>query len=135
MRVKILQDANVFVLNTTIKTEDIQLLKSGNPNALKEFDDEGNEVFAINYEEGEGCITDFGITFGKTSADGTACVSARGYLVDEDATEDIEALKEAVIEIFLPIQPHLEKLEASVPEAVTQLKATKTTLSNLIEVL
>ena len=50
MKVTITGDA--FALTSSIKVEDIKMLKKQSPDSLKIKDDENNDIFGIDYVEG-----------------------------------------------------------------------------------
>jgi len=70
MKISIVGD--VFVLTSSIKQKDFELIKRYNPESLRVVDDEGNDVFSVNYSAGNGSISKFGITFGGATRDDKA---------------------------------------------------------------
>lgn len=124
MKITLHSDVNKYVLTSTLKKEDIDLVKKYRPEALKIKDSEGNDVFAMSYSEGKSGVSKFGITFGGTGKTGYAIVvgnlpatlpagvSAKDYVADEVGS----ALA------------YINKLEASLPEVVAAIKSERNTL-------
>lgn len=124
MQIKFLRDAQTFVIVADITKEDVEILKKNAPDALKIKDDEGNEVFAINYVEGTKSLAKFGVTFGSVTTDGKLSLSCR--------VEDAENPQDEILDIVSPIQKYLEQLEASIPTAVEAVKTAREALASKI---
>ena len=127
MQIKLIPDAKCCVIATTIKKDDVLLLKEHKPQALKKVDSEtGDEIFAINYREGASSWTKFGVTFGSVNADGCLTVNAT---VDG---EDEEKLKDAVVHNLMGISEYLIEFETSVAAEASAIREQQQTLRDTI---
>lgn len=119
---KVTITGNACVLTSTIKVEDIKLVKKYKPEALQVKDDKGNEVFRIAYTEGKGSIAPFGITFGNKSLDGNGFAQVSGIF---EGGVNEENVKEVAADTIAPIQDYLTKLEETIPAAVEAITASR----------
>ncbi len=79
MQIKIFKNLKQYTLTSSLKKDDIELVKKYRPNELKIKDSDGNDVFAMSYNEGKSCVSANGITFGATDVD-TGCAMIVGAL-------------------------------------------------------
>ncbi len=70
MKISIVGD--VFVLTSDIKKSDFDLITKYHSKSLALVDEEGNDVFCIDYSAGNGSVSKFGITFSGTTRDENA---------------------------------------------------------------
>ena len=129
MNITLHRDVEKFVLTSTLKTEDIELVKKYRPDALKIKNSDGDEVFGLAYVEGKPSVAQFGITFGATNADGFAIVTG-----DIPATE----LKNGkggdyVADVVGAALPHINAMEAQLPEVVASIKSERAALIGSIK--
>lgn len=129
MKLSIVADA--YALTSSIKVSDIILLKKYKPEALRIRDENDNVKFAISYEEGGGCVSSFGITFGGATRDenGYATITGAIPVVLKTTSE----AKEYVAEIFGSVVANLKKLEESVGTEAQKIKDEKQALIDSIE--
>ena len=126
MKVKVVGDA--FVLESSVKVSDFELLKKHNPSALKIADEEGNDVFAINYVAGKGSISKFGITFNGVSRGEKPTLIYTGTLPAGTANA-----KEFVADVIAPAYANLKELEASITEDAKTVAEERKKLVDSIE--
>jgi hypothetical protein len=119
---KVTITGNTCVLTSSIKVDDIKLVKKYNPEALQVKDDKGNEVFRIAYTEGKGSIAPFGITFGNKSLDGNGFAQVSGSF---GGAVDEGNVKEVAADLIAPVQEYLTKLEATIPIVVEAIRASR----------
>ena len=130
MKIKIM--ANTYALTSDITVGQIENLKQRNPDALKLKDKDGNDVFAIGYAEGKDSISEFGVTFGAKSRDGSGKAVLVGTIpAGVNTNEDAKAYVE---EKLHKATVHLKKLEETVPAAAGKVDEAKNALMNDIEV-
>ena len=130
MQIKIM--ANTYALTSTIKVEDIELLKKRDPAALKIKDKDGNDVFAISYAEGKDNVSAYGITFGAKARDNSGAAVLTGTVPASAKTN--EEAKAYVEELLHSAFVQLAKLEESVPAAARKIAEEKAALMNNISV-
>jgi hypothetical protein len=132
MKIKIFRDLKQFTLTSSLKVEDIALVKKYRPNALKKKDKDGNDIFAISYVEGRPCVAANGITFGSTSAEGGfAMITGEipATLPEDTTASDYVADKVGGVLAFI------DELEKSIPDAVTAIKDERAKLMGEIAVV
>ena len=129
MRIALVGDA--LVLTSTLKVEEIELLKKYKPDALKIKDAEGNDVFAIAYKDGCPGINNKGITFSGESRDGNGYATLTANL-DLNEGEDP---KEAVADIIGTPAVKVNEIEAAAPAALAEVLAARAALIDSITVL
>lgn len=126
-RIKIM--GNAFMITSKLKTEQIQKLEKYNRDALvlTRNDEEGfkEELFRIS-TKGAAEISNFGIVFNETDANGYATVTALFY---DNTTDKIEFIKERVA----PILFKLLEIEAIAKVAYAELENKLTEIENDIE--
>ena len=115
--------ADAYVLTSTIKVADIELLKKSNPDALKLTNKDGEAIFAISFSEGNPSIAPFGVTFGGKTRDDNGYATITGIIPSDVQTTD--AAKEFVAEKFGGVVAHLTKLEESVSKAAASVRDAK----------
>lgn len=126
MQIKINKEYGKLTVLSSIKVEDIALLGKYAPDALCIKNDNGDEVFGVSYAEGHPSVSEFGVTFGATSADGHAKV-----VFDLPEIEDAK-LRDAVADTVAPAFENLGKIEAQVEAAVNAVRRYHETLVNSI---
>ena len=75
MKITLHRDVLKYVLTSTLKKEDLELVKKYAPNALKIKDSDGNDIFGMSYVEGKPFVSKNGVTFGSANADGFLLVT------------------------------------------------------------
>lgn len=132
MRVAIIGGA--LVLTSSLKVEDIDVLKKYAPDALRVKDEEGNDVFAIAYSEGNPSINNKGIVFAGTSltGEGNATLTVN---IDTEGETGVEAIKDAVADIIAVPAKYLAEIEANAPAVLADVAEKRAQLKNSIQVL
>ena len=127
MNIKVLN--NAVAINSTISVKDIKLLKQYNPSALKTVDENGFDVFSVDFNEKSAGCSDFGITFDVERQDGTASLTIA--LLDMTG----EDVKTRVAKEFYKVIEELAKLEATIPGAADAVEAKFSEAKASVEVL
>lgn len=127
MKVINLKPYGVIAFNSKLTAEAIKALQKHMPSALKMKDEEGNDVFAISYKEGQGSISEYGICFNKVDSEGCALLSIQADVTNKEIAEEYAAIimkaKEienwaleayvALTEQLLDVEASIEVIEAS----------------------
>ena len=125
MKITLHNDVLKYVLTSTLKKEDLDLVKKYRPDALKIKDGDGNDIFGMSYVAGKPCVSKNGITFGAANSDGFAIVV--GDIPEKLPSENANA-GEYVADIVGAALTHINALEKSIPEVVTAIKQERTAL-------
>ena len=131
MRITINGDA--VVLTSTLKVEDIELLKKYKPDALKLTDEDGNQVLAVAYAANRGGLSKTGIVFGGASIDGGYATLTT--VLEKEGTFDVETVKEKIADMLGDIPSKLQQIEDAAPVAIADLAAKRATLIDSIQIL
>ena len=126
MKIKISGDA--FVLTSTIKEEEMALLKKNKPDALKIKDEDGNDVFCVGYNTGRPSISAFGITFGGTTRD-----ENKNLTLTCPIPAGTVSAKEYVADIVNGVKANVEKIEKKVATDYTKVSEARKKLLDEIE--
>lgn len=129
MQIKINKEFKRFTLVSSVKTEDIKLLKKYKPGALELKDDKDNTKFGISYVEDHPSVSACGVTFAATTAD--------GYAKAVFALPDVEdgKLKDAVADYVGAAIENLGIIEAQVAaEANTVRSARQNLMATMVVV-
>lgn len=132
MTIKIFRDLKQYTLVSSIKKEDIDLVKKYRPAALKKKDADGNDIFAVSYVEGRPCVAANGITFGSTSVEGGFAMIAGSLpeTLPANTTEGDYVADKVGGAITL-----INEFEKSIPEVVTAIKNERAQLIGGITVV
>lgn len=124
MKITLHQDVKKYVLTSTLKKDDLDLVKKYAPDALKIKDKDGNDVFGMSYCENRSSVSKIGVTFGGVNKDG--CVIVVG-----DIPADLPAGTkpgEYVADVVGAALENINALEAKLPEVVTGIRAQRAEL-------
>ncbi len=127
MKITITGDA--YVITSSIKASDIEVLKKARPEALKLVDEDGNDIFAVDYREGRPSISSFGVTFGGVTRDEEKALTYTGII-----PSGVADAKEFVADVISPVVAYLKTLEDSIPDDVTEAKEARKELLDSITV-
>lgn len=131
MQIKIFKNLKQYTLTSSLKKDDIELVKKYRPGALKKKDADGNDIFAMSYVEGKPCVAANGITFGAADVDGgyamiigslpealPANTTAGDYIADKvgSALEFVNEFEALIPEIAEEIRAERNELIASIAE-------------------
>ena len=125
MTIKIFRDLKQYTLTSSLKVEDIELVKKYKPVALKKKDADGNDIFAVSYVEGRPCVSANGITFGSASAEGGFAMIT-GNLPDTLSNNTTAA--DYVADKVGSALALINEFEASIPEVVNTIKSERAAL-------
>ena len=125
MKITLHRDVLKYVLTSTIKKEDLELVKKYRPDALKIKDNDGNDIFGMSYVAGRPCISKNGITFGAANGDGFAIVTGD---IPEKLPDGASNQGEYVADIVGAALTHVNTLESKIPEVVTAIKTERAAL-------
>lgn len=125
MKITLHRDVAKYVLTSTIKKEDLELVKKYRPDALKIKDSDGNDIFGMSFVAGKPCISKNGVTFGAVNADGFAIVTGD---IPEKLPEGTPNAGEYVADVVGAALAHVNALEASLPEVVATIKTERAAL-------
>lgn len=130
---KITVVGQAFVVTSNLKFEDILMLKKYRPASLTLFEGEGNEkepVFAVGTTlSGGGSIGKYGAEFsGGANGEGYAQIT---QMIPDWAEDPKEYVAEAVGVAIL----HLNKLEATLPAVLEEIKREKEQIAETIRVI
>lgn len=115
---KIAINADAYSLTSELTVEAIKLLAENKSPSLKIIDKDGNEKFAIGYNEGKPSITTFGLTFGGTSHDGNGYATLTGMIPEDKRNNP----KEYVAKLVAPVKAYVETIEAVAKTAAVDAK-------------
>lgn len=132
MNIKIFRDLKQFTLTSSLKVEDIALVKKYRPGALKKKDADGNDIFAVSYVEGKPCVAPNGITFGATSAEGGFAMITG--VIPENLPANTTA-GDYVADKVGSALAYINEFEASIPEVVNAIKTERAQLIGGITVV
>ena len=90
MKVINLKNYGVVVFNTELTKEAILKLQRHNPDALKIKDDNGDEIFAISFNDAS--LSDFGICFDRVDSDNKALLTITATMTNEELAEEFAAI-------------------------------------------
>lgn len=130
MQIKIFKDLKKYTLTSNITKEDIELVKKHRPLALKKQDKDGNDVFAISYNEGHPCVGEFGVTFGSVASEGgnAMCV----FDLPEKIPQGMTAADIAADKVGCALD-NINEFEASIPAIAAEIAAARAELIGNIE--
>ena len=115
---KIQITGTAYTVTSDLTVDDIQTLAIHAPDKLKLKDEEGNDVFAIRFNEGHQAISKYGLTFGGRNTEGLATFTSMIPVGTEDA-------KAFIADQLCGVVAHLEALEQSSPIAATEVRAAQ----------
>lgn len=127
---KVQKIGNVLAVTSDISFSDIQLLEKNRPEALQIKDEDNKEVvFAVGTrKEGNGSIGEYGIEFVKT--DGNKAIVTVPF--DAGNAADIKA---AIVDKIGAAMLNLGKIEAQIPNKVSEVREQISSLEESIELL
>ena len=100
---------------SSLKLEDLKILKKYNPDALVTYSEEREPVFSIDVREnGTGSLSNFGAVFTKGNPDGYACLT----MVSDKLPSDFEEQRRVVLDQFGPALRELQNAEEILPAVI-----------------
>ncbi|MCL2798134.1 MAG: hypothetical protein FWD58_08805 [Firmicutes bacterium] len=132
MKISIIGDS--YIITSTLTVQDIGLVAKNKPDALKVFDKEGEQKFAVSFNEGKSSVAPFGITFGGKTRCANGFATLTGFI--PKGVEGAKAAKDFVADkLGAAGAAYLAQIEAQVPEAVKAVKDARSALLGNITVL
>lgn len=127
MKITIAGDA--FVITSDIKKKDFDLLKKYKPEVLTITDEEGNDVFSVDYAEGRPSIAKFGITFSGVTRNNTAKLTLTSAI-----PQGIADAKEYVADTIGSVMANIKVIEDRVSTGATEVANERKALIDSITV-
>ena len=125
MQIKIFKNLKHYTLTSSIKKDDIELVKKYRPGALKKKDADGNDVFAMSYVEGKPCVSAKGVTFGAADVD-SGCAMIVGT-VPATLPANTTVGDYIADEVGCALE-FINEFEATIPEIAADIRAERATL-------
>lgn len=125
MKIAIAGDA--FVITSDIKKKDFDLLKKYKPEALKIVDEDGNDVFSIEYSEGNPSIAKFGVTFGGVTRNNSAKLTLTGII-----PTNVADAREYVADTIGGVMANIKTIEDNVGGSATDVANARKALIDSI---
>lgn len=97
------------------------------PEALKLYDEDGNEIFGVTY--GDAFFSKYGICFCNEDADGKLFMTTNNPVRDHS---DAEEERKEVIKYFAPILNKLQLVEAHIASAKDALEAMEASVTDSV---
>ena len=92
MKVINLKNYGVIVFQSNLTVDMFKALKKHMPSALKARDEEGNDIFVLDYKESEkGSISNYGVCFNKADSEGNVLLTINETLENKDIAEKYAA--------------------------------------------
>ena len=122
MKVINLKNYGVVVFQSILTVDMFKALKKHMPNALKARDEEGNEVFALDFNvNGTGSISNYGVCFNRADSEGNALITVQETLTTEEVADKYAAiilktqdLEKWALEAYKSLQEQLLEVAESI---------------------
>lgn len=114
-------------LTTDLTREELERVKNYAPEALKLFDNEGNEVFGV--EIGNASYSKYGICFCNETAEGKMFMTTNNPVIDHS---DPAKEREKLVRYFAPVISKLQTVEANVNAAKEALDAVEAAVQDSV---
>lgn len=108
-------------LTSDLTKEELERVENYVPEALKLFDNEGNEVFGVGF--GNASFSKYGVCFCSETAEGKLFMTTNNPVLDHS---DADKERKEIIRYFAPLLNKLQKVEenvASAREALDEVEA------------
>ena len=131
MKVKII--GNTFVVTSTLSAQDIVYLAKNAPDKLKlKEKDDGNELFAVSYNEAHPSIQNFGIVFGGKTRDEKELATVTGTIPTGMSDADAKAF--VADKVSAAFGEHYEKLAKSISSEAKKMREVREKLVESISI-
>ncbi|MCQ2968552.1 MAG: hypothetical protein MJ191_00250 [Clostridium sp.] len=121
MKIKNESEIQVVVFQSELTVKEIMDLKRYNPELLVKTDEEGNQVFRIDFNDVEGDICKYAVIFDKETTEGNALY-----------TVSMKATNEEVARNFISVKRNVEEIEEKAMNYIRTLEEDIMTLANEI---
>lgn len=124
-KMKVMGD--MIQLSTDLTKDELERVKNFAPEALKLFDNEGNEVFGVGI--GDASYSKYGICFCSETAEGKMFMTTNNPVTDHsDPTKE----REEIVRYFAPIINKLQAVEANVATVRESLDALEASVQDAV---
>ena len=103
-------------ITSDVTREEMERVERYAPEALKLFDDEGNEVFGVGI--GNASFSKYGVCFCSETTEGKLFMTTNNPVLDHS---DVEAERKEIVKHFAPMLSKLQAVEAHVAETAAAL--------------
>lgn len=124
-KVTILGD--MIQIKSELTSAQVERVKAFAPEALKLFDEDGNEVFGV--DEGNASFSKYGICFCSEDSEGKLFMTTNNPCTDH---EDADKEKAIVVKTFAPILSKLNAVEAHIAECEKDLDALEASVTDSV---
>ena len=124
--IKIMGD--ILQIKSELTEKEVERVEAFAPEALKLFDNEGNELFGVSYPA-NACFSKYGICFCNKDDEGKIFMSTNNPITDHS---DPDKEREEVIRIFAPLLSKLRAVEAQVAAAKEKLEAMEASVTDAV---
>ena len=124
-KMKVMGD--MIQLSTDLTKDELERVKNFAPEALKLFDNEGNEVFGVGI--GDASYSKYGICFCSETAEGKMFMTTNNPVTDHsDPTKE----REEIVRYFAPIINKLQAVEANIAAVRESLDALEASVQDAV---
>lgn len=124
-KMKVMGD--MIQLSTDLTKDELERVKNFAPEALKLFDNEGNEVFGVGI--GDASYSKYGICFCSETAEGKMFMTTNNPVTDHS---DPAREREEIVRYFAPIINKLQAVEANVATVRESLDAMEASVQDAV---
>ncbi|MEG1562329.1 MAG: hypothetical protein RR365_01130 [Bacteroides sp.] len=122
--------ANKYMVESSISVDDLKKVQAYRPDALKCFDEDGNETFKVAATTGCGSINAYGVGF-NTQTNGDVTFAAMTADIPEGVKDPVDYVAEKVRLAF----PKLSQIEQGIEGVITDVDAETEAVKASIEVI
>ena len=124
-KMKVMGD--MIQLSTDLTKDELERVKNFAPEALKLFDNEGNEVFGVGI--GDASYSKYGICFCSETAEGKMFMTTNNPVTDHS---DPAKEREEIVRYFAPIINKLQVVEANIATVRESLDAMEASVQDAV---
>lgn len=124
-KMKVMGD--MIQLSTDLTKDEIERVKNFAPEALKLFDNEGNEIFGVGI--GDASYSKYGICFCSETAEGKMFMTTNNPVTDHS---DPAKEREEIVRYFAPIINKLQVVEANIAAVRESLDAMEASVQDAV---
>ena len=124
-KMKVMGD--MIQLSTDLTKDELERVKNFAPEALKLFDNEGNEVFGVGI--GDASYSKYGICFCSETAEGKMFMTTNNPVTDHS---DPAKEREEIVRYFAPIINKLQAVEANIAAVRESLDAMEASVQDAV---
>lgn len=129
---KITIAGDAVIVTSALTLEDIRKIEKYRPKALVLTEGDENEpVFAIGTTEGAGNINSVGVSFGRETRDGRGFATVTMCIAPEEGEDVVEFVADKIGGAIM----NLNKLEATLPQVLTEINLERAEIMRNITVM